>query len=288
MCRLFGLLGGPATPAEPWLVSTDRSLLAQAHATEEEAQRDGWGVAWYDARTKAPRLEKGIGGAYEPGEVERFRSAAHRAKGPVIFGHLRKASNPLNLPHDRLIARENSQPFVYGGYVFAHNGMIPYPREARTRLGRFESHVEGVNDSEILFWLLVHHTELTGDPLTAYGRSVDELEAIWASKGSPQSGPYSGLNVLFTRGPNELWAFCLSRGDHGGGLLDKNRPYYEMAYRADAKQIIVGSEPLDSATSEWRSIPDGTFLHAQASHGLVAITSGVIPRAALAPRARAA
>ena len=274
MCRLFGLLANAATPAEPWLVSTDRSLLAQAHVSEATAQKDGWGIAWYPPQSRNPRMEKGVGGAYEDGESERFRRAAREAKGPVALGHLRHASNPMGLPHDRLIDLANSQPFTFGSSIFGHNGMIPFPRETRPLLGEFESRVRGVNDSEVLFWLLVRHLETCGDPLLAYRKTAADLVGVWEAKGRPSGGPFTGLNVIFSRGPNELWAFCQSIGSHGSSFFDVTRPYYQMAYRADARHIVVASEPLDSQASGWESLLNGTYLHAQARHGLVAVQRG--------------
>lgn len=277
MCRLFGMLGGTGAPAEPWLVATDRSLLVQSNTSEKNAQKDGWGVAWYES-TRTPRVEKGIGGAFEPSEKEHFLQASRRAHGPVVVGHLRHASNPMNLPHERLISLENSQPFTFRSYLFAHNGSISFPRETRPLLDKFESHVHGVNDSEVLFWLFIRHVEQMGDPLSAYARTVHDLVGVGRAQGTSKKPlPYSGLNLLFSRGPNELWAFCHWRGEHGSRFLDPSRPYYEMTYLADAKQVVVGSEPFDSSRGDWRSIPNGTFLYAHVAHGLVASKTGAIP-----------
>lgn len=282
MCRLFGLLGNSVTPADPWLLFTDRSLLRQSNVSPETAQKDGWGIAWFDA-SRNVRLEKGAAGAYRPGEVERFTQAARESRGPLVLGHLRHASNPMDLPPERLLGLENSQPFVHGSTLFAHNGSIPFPRETRTKLGRFEPRVKGVNDSEVLFWLLVRHIEETGDPLRAYAETVQDLEEVWNAQGAPPPGPYSGLNVLISRGPNELWAFCRYLGEHGTGLLDTTRPYYEMTYAADAKQLVVGSEPFDTKRRDWVSLPNGHYLFAQATHGLVALQTGELPAAKPAP-----
>jgi hypothetical protein len=276
MCRLFGLLGNGVTPAEPWLVGTDRSLLRQADVSEVERQSDGWGIGWFTER-RTIRIEKGVGGASSPGEVERFRAAARAAHGPLAIGHLRKASNPMGLPAERLTGRENTQPFVHASTIFAHNGMIPFPRETRALLGEYEPMVLGVNDSEVLFWLLVHHLDGAQDPVRAYARTVSDLVRVWTEQGSPPGGPYSGLNVVFSRGPNELWAFCQSLGEHGPGLLDRQRPYYQMAYLSDAKQLVVGSEPFDSTRHDWRPLSNGEYLFGQASHGLVAVRTGKIP-----------
>jgi predicted glutamine amidotransferase len=284
MCRLFGLLGNGRTPAEPWLIDTDRALLLQADVSEDRRQSDGWGIGWFTDR-RAPRVERGVGGAASPGEVERFRTAARAAHGPLAIAHLRKASNPMGLPIERLIGFENSQPFVHDSTMFAHNGMIPFPRETRAFLGELEPMVKGVNDSEVLFWLLVRHLGRAQDPVQAYADAVADLVRVWRDKGSPSGGPYTGLNVIFSRGPNELWAFCQSLGDHGKGLIDSTRPYYQMAYLADAKQVVVGSEPFDSTRSDWRNLSNGEYLVAQATHGLVAVRTGLIPAPATPPRA---
>ncbi|HXQ94778.1 MAG TPA: class II glutamine amidotransferase [Thermoplasmata archaeon] len=284
MCRLFGLLGNGVTPAEPWLLETDRSLLNQSNVAAEEAQTDGWGIGWFNDR-RGLNIERGIGGASSPSEVDEFRRAAKAAHGPLAIAHLRKASNPMGLPKERLIALENSQPFAHGSTLFAHNGMIPFPRQTRALLGEYESMVRGVNDSEVLFWLLVRHLDTAPGPVQAFDGVITDLVRVWRDNGAPVGGPYSGLNVVFSRGPSELWAFCQYLGEHGTGLLDRTRPYYQMAYLSDAKQFVVGSEPFDSTRSDWRTLPNGHYLCAQAIHGLVAVTTGVLPAPSAPPRA---
>lgn len=276
MCRLFGLLGGRGSSARSWLIETPQSLLAQSDARADQLQSDGWGIAWYD-RTRQPRVEKGARGAYEESEVGRFRTAAERARGPVVVGHLRKASNPMGLPHSRLIAMENTQPFTHGSFLFAHNGMITLPRETRGRLGKFESKVRGVNDSEVLFWLFSKHVEEAGDPLAAYLRTREDLNAVWENAEPRPPRPYSGLNLLFSRGPNELWAFCTSLGEHGSSLTDPNRKYYDMAYRTDTRELIVGSEPFDRGRSDWRTLANGQYLVGRVDLGLVGVETGALP-----------
>ncbi len=275
MCRLFGLLGAPVTQAAPWLLEGDRSFLAQAHASEETAQKDGWGIAWYDAR-RTPRIDQGIRGAFEATERPRFEQAARAAHGPVVLAHLRHASNPMGLPHSRLIALENCQPFTHDGALFVHNGEISLPREIRPRLGRFEERVRGVNDSEILFWLFTNHLQSVGDPVSAYVRARADLEEVWREQGMRPNLPYTGLNVIYSRGPNELWAFCHWRGDHGGGLLDTEAPYYQMGYESDAKTVVVGSEPFSAQHPGWRRLENNHYLAARVEHGLVGVKTAPI------------
>lgn len=276
MCRLFGLMTTREESAEPWLLRSDRSLLAQSNVSPEEAQKDGWGVGWFEDGGRA-RVVRGTGGAFEPDERDRFAKAAHDADGPLVVGHLRRASNPLRLPHERLIAVENSQPFENHTTIFAHNGSIPFPVETRPFLGLHEGKVRGVNDSEVLFWLLVRNTEETGDPLIGYVHTVEDLVRVWQAMGRPAIPPFSGLNVLFSRRPDELWAFCLWTGDHGSGLFDTSRRYFEMTYQAHSHRVVVGSEPFDGEPGVWRPLGSGTYLHAQRGEGRIDVKVGKVP-----------
>ena len=276
MCRLFGLLTTRDEPAEPWLVGSDRSLLAQAHATPETAQRDGWGIGWYVDASRT-HVEKGVRGAFEAGERERFAAAAKASRPPLVIGHLRHASNPLGLPPEKLLGLENSQPFDTHTQLFAHNGAIPFPQETRPLLGVHEPQVKGVNDSEVLFWLLLRNSEETRDPVRGYVQSVEDLVRVWQGLGRPKIPPFSGLNVLYAPNPTELWAFCLWTGDHGCGLLDRGRRYYEMTYQAAPHRLLVGSEPFDGERGVWSSLPSGEYLHAVSAHGHVELKRGTIP-----------
>jgi hypothetical protein len=276
MCRLFGLISTRDDSAEPWLVRSDRSLLAQSHASPETAQRDGWGIGWFTDSGRA-RVEKGTRGAFEEGERERFIEVAGRASGPVVFGHLRHASNPLHLPAAELLGLDNSQPFDTHTVLFAHNGSIPFPGETRPLLGVHEPKVRGVNDSEVLFWLLVRNTEELRDPLAGYVRTVEDLVRVWEGMGRPPIPPFSGLNVIFSRGPDELWAFCQWTGDHGSGLLDGSRRYYEMTYAASAHRVVVGSEPFDGGRGEWGTLTSGRYLSARREGSRILVSTGRTP-----------
>jgi predicted glutamine amidotransferase len=277
MCRLLGMLAVTPQNADHWLVRSDRSLLAQSNASPETAQKDGWGIGWFDEQGR-PRVEKGLGGAFEDGERERFVRLSASAQGTLVLGHLRHASNPLGLPREQLIGPLNSQPFDSHTALFAHNGSIPFPNETRPFLGVHEKEVKGVNDSEVLFRLLLRHNEEMQDPFRAFVHTVEDLLRIWVAVGRPLEAPYSGLNVLFAPNPDELWAFCLSLGDHGCGLLDGGRPYYEMTYHQEAHRIVVGSEPFDGTPGPfWKPLPNGHYLHARRLDQRVEVQTAPLP-----------
>jgi predicted glutamine amidotransferase len=274
---LLGYLGPPDGSSEEWFLRSDRALLAQADHDPDHLQDDGWGIAWYGKPESDVIVRKGIRGAFRPEERPAFVAASRAARGPVIVGHLRHASNPLKLPPTQLIALENSQPFSHAGSVFAHNGAIYLPTETRTRLGGLSDRVQGVNDSEILFWLLTRWAEELDNPVEAYAQTVRDLWEVWQQNGRPPSGPYGGLNIIWTRAPNELWAFCHWRGEHGTGLFATETPYYEMTYRRVGNAVVVASEPFDTQSGKWSKIPNGTYVHVEGSDGHVSLVTGAIP-----------
>jgi hypothetical protein len=134
-----------------------------------------------------------------------------------------------------------------------------------------------VNDSEVLFWLLVRNTEETGDPLVGYARTVEDLVRVWQGLKRPPVPPFSALNLVFSRHPNELWAFCQWTGDHGSGLFDKGRRYYEMTYSAAPHRVVVGSEPFDGERGVWKPLTSGMYLHARRNERRVELTVGKVP-----------
>jgi predicted glutamine amidotransferase len=282
MCRLFGMLASQPQDAEHWLVHSDRSLLAQSNHSPEEAQRDGWGVGWFEA-TDRTRIVKGTGGAFEERERPLYLETAKLAHGTVVVGHLRHASNPLNLPREKLIGLDNSQPFGTHTTLFAHNGAVPFPNETKPFLGVHEKEVRGVNDSEVLFRLLLRHEQEIHNPLRAYERALEDLDRVWIGLGRPTNYPYSGLNVLFSTSPDELWAFCAWTGEHGTRFFDKSCPYYEMTYKVEPHRVIVGSEPFDEEKGVWQNLPNGTYLHAVRAAEHVRVETGPIPIPRLNP-----
>ncbi len=276
MCRLLGVLSPVEVSARPWLLDSERSLFAQSNVSRETAQRDGWGIGWFDGDDRI-HVQKGVRGAFEAAEKEHFRLVAGSARSRNLIGHLRHASNPMNLPREKLLALVNSQPFDDGRVLFAHNGAIPLPTETRPLLGKLGTRVQGVNDSEVLFWLLVKRFNESGDPLKAYAAARLDLQSVWADHGRPSGGPWSGLNVLFSPLPDELWAFCCYEGDHGHNLCDEGQPYYQMSYQETPAGLVVGSEPFDAHRERWTPLLNGEFLHGRIHDGKVVVAKGRLP-----------
>lgn len=239
---MLAVVSSRLTSASAPLVQTDRSLWRQSFARKGQVQRDGWGVAWYAG--PRPHVFKSAGPL--PEQKELLRRAARKAVGRSVLFHLRRASNPRGLPMARLRGRRNLQPFCFGRWTFAHNGTIPFPDETARRLGTLRRRLRGLNDSEVLFWLIMKELRDRGGAVPAAVRAVrrvlKQVAADFSARprppeelnmGRPGRGPkrgtgrqtgtlrrrkafHAGLNILLTNG-RVLWAYSEEPAPHWKG-----------------------------------------------------------------------
>jgi len=78
----------------------------------------------------------------------------------------------MNLPREKLIGLENTQPFTYKNLIFAHSGLIK-ALEARKKLGKYDDLIKRVNDSEVYFALLIKHWFSDEKQLYAFNKYVE-------------------------------------------------------------------------------------------------------------------
>jgi predicted glutamine amidotransferase len=262
MLALFSVRRGSAFAP---LLETDKSLLRQASIRRDQLQRDGWGVAWRESPSTLPEVFK----SPRPLADDRaaLRRAARRAQGTSVLFHLRRASNPRGLPIARMRGRRNLQPFSYGKWMFAHNGTVPFPDAAARRLGRFSGRVRGLNDSEILFWLIMKELAAGAGVPAAIRRTRRTLARV-ARETSPGAAPHLGLNVMLSDGKT-FWAYAEApAGARGTALATPDRPYSELAYLATPDRLWAASEPVWTG-GDWRSLRSGELLAARVARGRI-------------------
>ncbi|MEM2369649.1 MAG: class II glutamine amidotransferase [Candidatus Bathyarchaeia archaeon] len=205
MCRLFGLLSNRPCSAFRYLFGDQCSLFAQSKADPSRLQGDGWGIGFY--ASGCLRVIKSERPIYE--ERERFKSIAGSIESNIIVAHVRRASNPRGLPREKLISVENSQPFHYENYVFAHNGTIMIPDEVKGLLGEWRLRIRGLNDSEVYFWFIIKELHEGGSIAEALRNFEKDLWRVWfevRDKHPGKTRPYMGLNMIFSDG-ERLYAY---------------------------------------------------------------------------------
>lgn len=255
MCRIFACISEENCSPRSFLVSDRCSLLNQSTARPDKLQKDGWGIVWY-----GPQLEifKSPNPVFE--EKDAFISKSTR-QHPITIAHIRKASNPMGLPQEKLRSYENTQPFVFENWSFAHNGQINHPDRVRESMGVWGEKVRGINDSEVYFWLLMKYIEEKRDVKEAIKAVIEHLYDVWNKipENERAGAPYSALNMVLSDGVR-IYAFCKYDGKGKDSLCYKDRPYYQMQYLKRKGILAIASER--TSEDDWVPLEDGSLLTA--------------------------
>jgi glutamine amidotransferase len=180
MCRVFG-----AVASDPISVRYELLEATNPFIRLSESHDSGWGMAAYrDPGQAAPATERFAVAAHTD---NRFQ-AATEMRGRIFNVHVRRATLGG-------LSTENTHPFEYGPYTFAHNGTILDYR-ALLRPGMGEP--KGETDSECFFMRLMNEFD-PEDPKRSIRNVVAALVA---------GHTFSGLNFVFSDGI-KLYAYKL-------------------------------------------------------------------------------
>jgi len=228
MCRMFGMVATIPQSIAPWMTDTEPSLRTLAAVDKSgEANPDGWGIAWYDGEQDCPYVVK----EPEPAnESPLFGQTAREVNSRIALAHIRRSSGT-----SRRLA--NTHPFVARRWAFCHNGHCSRERLIEHLQPRFRNSLEGENDSEVYFALLLQHLESATDPFEALRGAVHEAVSV---------GDFTGLNFLLCDG-RCMYAFHYS--------TDPER--HSMYLQHQCGRELVASEPL--GTGVWEELPNGSL-----------------------------
>jgi predicted glutamine amidotransferase len=215
MCRVFGCVAAEPVSIRRELLEAENPLIRQS-----EEHDSGWGMAVYQRADGAePRVVRFPQAAHADGEFMKVGDM----RGRIFNAHVRRATMGGLTP-------ENTHPFCLGNYSFCHNGtVLEYPR----LLGPNVRTPHGDTDSEHLFNLLMCEYD-PADPVDALRRTA--LRAV-------DSGPFSGLNFLFSDG-ERLYAYRL-------GIFD-------LHWLPRPGQLLVASEKVTD--EEWHTVQQDVLL----------------------------
>lgn len=247
MCRLFGLYANMPVDVEFSFYYAENSMVRLSLSNYS-----GWGIAWFNGveweLVKEPFALYGS---------ERARSTARMVRGLIIVSHVRLATAGG-------ITLGDTHPWLYEGFVFAHNGTVD--RRGLLRLVRREfGGFEGETDSEVLFHLIVQEALDAGSFPEGVRRALEKI--------SEEGVGYSSLNFLASDG-HQLYAlryanysldyytlYYLKR-PQGPLSLNKLSETTLQLIRAKLahgeKAVLVASEPLTE--EDWLEIPNKHML----------------------------
>lgn len=241
MCRLFGQHAHlDLDPCEP-LCSAQNALRFQSHRHPH-----GWGIGWYV--DGSPHVRRGILPAHAD---DAFVRAGREIRSTVVVAHIREASvGPVR--------HENTHPFVWGRWLFAHNGTVArFHADAAVRAAveaeidpDLRQELRGDTDSERCFYLFLTRLRARA-PLALAGLEdvrralADTTRAVLAVADREPSPKPTSLNLLATDG--RLLAACR----HGRTL--------QLTRDAGPRHaLVVASERI--GVGPWEEIPEGGFV----------------------------
>jgi glutamine amidotransferase len=136
---------------------------------------------------------------------------AKNVSGIIVISHVRYAT------HGKA-KLENTHPWLYKGYVFAHNGTIDDRNKVLELLSPEYRDFEGDTDSEALFHLIVQEADETNDFVEGVERAIAKINANNIS--------YDSLNFIASDG-KKLYALRYAKEER----LNRYTLFYLKRFR---------------------------------------------------------
>ena len=196
MAKLFGVIGNRSELLGNALATLDPVLRVRTEASQRPYS---WGLGFYQAGDILLRRRPS-----DDRETLDFSPLASDLSTDLLLGHVRAGDATTALRN------ENTQPFRYRQWLFAHQGSIAAAGSIRDRISAniaefLQRNIRGESDSEVLFFLLLSfmHDYLQLDHPIAHDRFVNAvssalslLDSLAAEVNSP---PFS-LNAVLSNG----------------------------------------------------------------------------------------
>ncbi|MEN3013449.1 MAG: class II glutamine amidotransferase [Endomicrobiia bacterium] len=241
MCRLFGLIANKEVDVKFSMFEAENNFKSKA-----KGNPDGWGVGWYE--NAEAKVEKYPESAFLS---SKFDEVVKELKSKIIVAHVRLASN------GRPAVKENSHPFVYKNWIFAHNGTINKQRIKELLNAPYNLNFTSEPiDSEVYFRYILQCVEEESDFFKGLKKALLEV-----------TKDDDGANFVMSDG-KKLYAFCWK---YSLWYLERNPqlPFHakskqtlaliESKRLAKEKAVLVASEKV-TTDENWLQLQDGEFL----------------------------
>lgn len=252
MCRLFGLMANKEVDIVFSFLKTNRSFKKLG-----SLNRDGWGLGYY--KNDNPQIFK------EPVSTEEslyFNNIVETTYSNIIISHVRLSTQGIR-------TRENTHPFVYRNWIFAHNGNIDIKSQIKEQLlQKYAEKIMGETDSEVFFLFLIQFIEQNNNVIEGIKEAIKFIEN---NKGIKTTS----LNFLLTNGKkiyalrkafekiNYYSLFYLNRDPKKANELkytsEQTRLFIHSKRLSNERAIIICSEQLTS-NEEWIPFSNGDLI----------------------------
>ncbi|MDD3628040.1 MAG: class II glutamine amidotransferase [bacterium] len=189
MCRLLGAISNKS-------VDLDFSLNRFEKYSKDNP--DGWGLGWYE-NEKGEVFKQALSADDKDSE---YSELSKQVFSKIIIAHIRKATEGKP-------SEQNSHPFKYDNWIFAHNGGVDREHLLPLLNKKFRHALNGETDSEVFFYWLLQCIEKSNNVHDGVKRAVEKIKPEII---------FSGLNFLLSDGES-LYSFRYS---------DMARNYYTL------------------------------------------------------------
>jgi len=239
MCRLFGLIANGD-------VDVRFSMLEARNGFKHLARNnpDGWGLGWYD-HGKA-KIYKEKGSALNSDE---FDSKVKEINSNIVFAHVRKASSGCS-------RQENSHPFEYKNWIFAHNGTVNKKKLLDLLDPPFDQHfTSDPIDSEIYFRLIMQCIQRENDPVKGIIEAVTKVIGDDAGANFVLS---DGVSLYGFRGGRSLFYLERRPDSPFEARSAETNALIESKRCAREKAFVICSEKLTD--EDWHEVGEGELI----------------------------
>jgi len=240
MCRLFGQHAHPGFDACEPLCGAENALRFQSHRHPH-----GWGIGWYEHGS--PCVRRGILPAHSD---DAFLAAGREIRSPLVVAHVRDASvGPVR--------QENTHPFLYGQWLFAHNGTVARFRDSAEVRAALASEIDpdlrrlvrGDTDSERCFFLFLTRLRARS------GLDAPSLEGVRCALAQTTATVLSIADAAPSHKPSSL-TFLVSDGRLLAACR-RGRPLQLAANAGPRHVFVLASERIGRAS--WAEVLEGGF-----------------------------
>ncbi len=200
MSRLFAYIASDPDRVKCALEAS-RGLLTEGAPSDAGPARvhDGWGIGFYQGgEVLLQRRPKPASGPID------LYAIVKDLRTDVIIGHVRGASEALLIKP----TTENTHPFRFRSWLFAHNGAIPdFETHRDTLMAKVPDflarNIRGQTDSEIFFHLLLgclHEASVLDEAQVAPGQVADAIRKTVALVDEVCGGKVAECSFAVTNG----------------------------------------------------------------------------------------
>lgn len=234
MCRMAAIITKNIKHIEDYIFLQffNLAIFGRTKPYRQEGHLDGWGVA---------------------GLLGNKPTVFYKSVTPIIkdtknyfntIDKLKKSNSKISIIHFRksssgTVKLENTHPFIYDDWIFAHNGTIL----DKNKLELNKLKPQGDTDSEVLFYYMI---ENFGNKINFIPLLVDILRYIKTKL------KHTSLTFLLAT-PEYLVAYreySTKFAEENDNVL-WNKNYYTLFYAKTRNYIIFCSEPIDSVFHKW-------------------------------------